>query len=836
MSERVPLGSTYRMQLSGVGFERARLQVGYLANLGIETLYVSPVFAAVPGSSHGYDVIDPCRLDPSLGTDAQFEGLLGELDRHQMRLLIDIVPNHMATDPTNAWWWDVLRRGENSHDASTFDIDWSQHAGRVMVAKLRAPLSELSDTVTYVGRGARRTMEIGGQRFPLAPGTSTRRGLQGVLERQHYVPAYWRLGDREGNCRRFFDIDGLIGVRVEDPRVFERTHEFLLALGRDERIAGWRVDHVDGLTDPATYLVRLASASAATRKTPATVLVEKILADDEDVPRAWEIDGTTGYEFSNLVGGLFVNGDGVRFLAHVGRDMTGASSSFDELAEEGKREVLATSFASALHRLVRLSMATLDERCPGHDLASADLASALVEVTVRLDVYRTYFSAESTNRSDEVRLARALGEARSHLRGEPARALERIGEALATPRGVGWELVERWQQLTGAVMAKGVEDTATYRYAGLLSHAEVGCDPERASVEPEDFHQLIRRRQPHPSTLNTTSTHDSKRSEDARARLFTLSEVHEEWARLVARWHRRYGEVASNDIGPDAHDELVAYQSLVCLWPLDGDTLSPALRRRVQDYVVKAAREAKRHTRWTDPDARYERSLRGFIARLSRDDRFTRELGRFMARVGPAAATNSLAMTVLKCVASGVPDFYQGSELWDFALTDPDNRRPVDYELRRAVLARLTSVIDAPDGRVALAKSLVANWRNGEVKLYVSHVLLALRQTQPELFVRGSYEVLDVRGPLAKHVVAIARCHGPQCVIAVVPRQTLGLTGPGRFPLGAPVWGEETWVRAPHGAPATFTNIFTGAIAATSRGRLKVGECLSKFPISVLVG
>jgi (1->4)-alpha-D-glucan 1-alpha-D-glucosylmutase len=825
------LGSTYRLQLSGLGFDGARSLVGYLSDLGVETLYVSPILTAAPGSTHGYDVIDPTRLDPALGTPHQFEKLLKELDAHGMRLLIDIVPNHMACQRANEWWWDVLRNGRTSKFASTFDIDWSRHVGRVLVPTLGAPLAELLDSITYAGQGSDRVMEIGGEDFPLAPGTRTGSDLNAVLARQHYQPAYWRLSNHEGNYRRFFDIDGLIGVRVEDDDVFERTHELLAALGSDERIAGWRVDHVDGLSDPGAYLSKLASKTTAGRVDEPVVLVEKILARDEQLPRSWSADGTTGYEFANLAGGLFVNERGARRLTTTGYHMTGVRQTFYELGIEAKREAIAHSFDAALERLARLAMNALNEARPGHDLSWFDVRRALSELTVRLDVYRTYVTPDGAEPRDLDRLVRARDAASLVLDGEARRAVLLVADVLIVP-GVGLELAQRWQQLSGAVMAKGVEDTATYRFSGLLSHADVGCDPDRASASPQAFHQLARRHQRQPLSLNATSTHDSKRSEDARSRLFTLSELPEAWTELVTDWHHRLAPL--DRVGPDAHDEIVIYQSLFALWPEGATRLSRQVVQRVQDYIVKAAREAKCHTRWTDPDTSYERALRSQVSALARDQQFCSEMSRFVERIGPAAATNSLAMMVLKCVAPGVPDFYQGSELWDFSLTDPDNRRPVDFALRRALLDRLPDVDATPSQRLRASRQLLAGWPHGALKLYLTRQMLSLRKQHGDLFAYGAYEVLDVTGPRAEHVVAITRRRGREWVLAVVARQTVAVARPGHFATGERAWSARTTIRLPLNAPTQYYDVFTGATLTLARGRLNVADCLRELPVAVV--
>jgi malto-oligosyltrehalose synthase len=840
------------VQLPGLGFAGAAGLVDYLDQLGVETLYVSPVLAAVPGSTHGYDVVDPTRLDPALGTVADFEALLAALARHDMRLLIDIVPNHMAVHPENAWWWDVLEGGEHAASAPIFDIDWSAQGGRVLVPTLAEPLRSLLDrgAARITSGGGRRELVLDGQRFPLAPASvpgravRARRELEAVLARQHFRPAYWRLSRDEVNYRRFFDIDGLIGVRVEDPGVFDITHRCILELARDERIAGWRVDHVDGLADPGAYLSRLRAEVSARRTAPAVLLIEKILAPGETVRRRWEEDGTTGYEFAAVAGGLFVDPRGAALIERAGAEMAGEPRTFAELALASKREVIDRSFRAPVGQLVRLTTRALDTDRPGHDLSAASTGDALRELTVHLDAYRTYLDAGPVDRHDMTRLQRAAGVAAPVLGPEGRRALALVCAGLASSGAdrasdALWrEVARRWQQLSGAVMAKGVEDTATYRYPGLLGHAEVGCDAGRPATSPPAFHAAIGSRgRRHPSSLNATSTHDSKRSEDVRARLFALSELPDEWNRLVARWHRRHAPVIERAGGPDGHDELVAYQTLAAMWPTGRAQLSPEECTRVQQYMVKAAREGARRTGWSDPDVRYEGSLRTFVQRLSRSRRepFGSEMERLVGRIGPAAATNSLALTVLKAVCPGVPDVYQGTELWAFSLTDPDNRRPVDFGRRRALLAGLPGDEIPPAARQAGARALLADWTDGRIKLHVLRSLLTVRRAQPALFDRAAYRPLATSGPLRDHAVAVTRRHRRQWLVAVVPRLMLEAAGPGRFPTGTRLWG-KTAVQLPAGAPVRFTDVLTGASVDAQGGALDAGRALATLPVAVLSG
>jgi (1->4)-alpha-D-glucan 1-alpha-D-glucosylmutase len=817
-----PLGSTYRLQLNGLGFSGARQLVGYLSDLGIETMYLSPILEAVPGSNHGYDVINPTKLDPALGSPEEFEALLAELDAHDMRALIDIVPNHMAAHHANEWWWDTLRQGQSSPYATTFDIDWSRHVGRVLVPTLPRPLEDLLDSIAYGGDGPDRVIEIGDQKFPLAPGTHTGSDLGTVLSRQHYQPSYWRLSNREGNYRRFFDIDGLIGVRVEAPGVFDRTHDFVTSLA-DDRVAGWRVDHVDGLTDPRGYLERLAAVPAPARTTRPIVLIEKIVARDEALAKSWRTDGTTGYEFGDRVGGLFVNERGAQSLADD-------SPSFNDLSHQAKREVIANSFDAALERLARLSLRSLNEFHPGHDLSWFDVRRALTEISVSLDVYRTYFANSQPDDDDRERLERAARTAATTLSGESRRAVSLIADVLGATSGASLELVQRWQQLTSAAMAKGAEDTATYRYRGLLSHAEVGCDPDHPSYSVSEFHEYASERRSSPLSLSATSTHDSKRSEDSRARLFVLSELSKEWGALVNKWQRR-SRVSGQNF--ELEDELRAYQSFVCVWSNAEPRPSRAVTRRIQDYAIKAAREAKCRTSWTDPDDLYERTLRRFVSSLASDDRFVAEMSRFMAKISSAAVTNSLATLVLKCVAPGVPDFYQGLELFHYTLTDPDNRRPIDFASRRALLSRLPNRDDQSE-RSSFVRALFQEGDSGALKLYVTRNLLHLRRAHRDLFASGSYQGLAVTGSLKAHCVALARTHHDQWVLACVPRQTAALARAGHYLAGIE-WG-NTAVRLPKDAPTTFVDVLTGEQVRTNRGRLELAQCFADAPISVLLG
>ncbi len=801
-------GSTYRLQLAGIGFDGARRLVPYLSDLGVQTLYVSPVLTAAPGSTHGYDVTDPTRIDPALGGAEGLEALLAELDAHGMALLVDIVPNHMAAVADNPWWWDLLRFGRSSRYADHFDVDWPAAGGRVLRPVLGRPLAEVlaAGELSVVGRGGRRVLAYYDQRFPVDPATPAGLDVAAVVDRQHYRLAYWRLAGTDGNYRRFFDIDGLVGVRVEDPAVYDDTHRLVLQLAADPRVAGVRVDHVDGLADPAAYLRRLRADLPAA----STLVVEKILARDEDLPRSWPVDGTTGYELADLVDGLLTDGSGAEALAGV--------RSFEVLAAAAKARALAGPFQGQLGRLAALAAAAVPA---GSDLAEVDIARALAALTVALPVYRTYLDGGRPSATDRRLLARTAEGARV-TDGEGRRALAAVVDGLLSADPAWSAVARRWQQLTGAVAAKGVEDTALYRFDGLLAAAEVGGHPAHPTVSVDEFHRAMTRRP--RGGLNATSTHDTKRSEDVRARLSVLSELPDHWGAVVRRWHRRYQPwVAAHGTAPARHHRDLLYQSVVGTWPLEGDGGRDYLGR-LQEYVVKAAREGKQRTSWVDPDPRYERALTGFVRHLLADERSRADVDRLVAAVGPAGATNALAMTVLRCTVPGVPDTYQGTELWDPSLVDPDNRRPVDFDARRRWLAALP--LPAAD--------LLAGWRDGGVKLAVLRQLLHLRRDRPAVFASGTYEPLAAAGPAAAHVVAFARRRARRPVLVVVPRLPFTVAGPRRFPLGPAVWGTTSVGLGP-AAPTRWTDVLSGVEVTARRGRLAVADVLGTLPVAVLV-
>ena len=820
---RVPT-STYRLQFRpSFTFDHARRLAGYLRRLGVGDLFASPVFEARPGSEHGYDVVDPGRLRSELGGDAGFDRLADELERQDLGLLLDVVPNHMAASDRNPWWWDVLQHGRRSPYASFFDIDWAAGSGQVLLPVLGGPFGEAlenGELVLSVSEVGEPLLEYHEHRFPLDPRSYEGRAedlpalngrvgdprsfdiLESLVNHQHYRLADWRIAAQEIDYRRFFDISDLVTLRMEDPAVFDAAHELVLRLTRNGQVNGLRVDHVDGLFDPAWYLARLQERLGG----DGYVVVEKILGRDEDLPEQWPIAGTTGYEFSDLAEGLFVDPSGVERLqaAHarfVGGGRRGwPDPSFDELAARCKLLVLDLLFAGEGRTLAAHLYGLSSEDRGGRDLTEDELQRALVEVMAWLPVYRTYTTGSPVADTDRRVVERAVREAVRRAPDELRRAVEFTGRVLTldTPDGADrstvreWvRFVGQWQRLTGPVTAKGVEDTALYRWDGLLSRSEVGAEPSRPAVAVDEFHRRMReRRRRWPGSLNAGSTHDSKRSEDVRARLHVLSELPDEWARRLQRWRRMNREHARRVRGlvavPDPSFELHLYQSMVGVWPLDASERGD-LVPRVQEYAIKAAREAKVHTSWIAQDGPYERAVRGWVRAVLGSPRFRGDLESFVDRIAVGGATNSLGAVALRATAPGVPDVYQGTELWSFSVVDPDNRRPVDFEERVGVLDAIEQ-LERELGRPALSKALAASWRDGRIKLHVLRTLLQLRRDREELFSGGAYVPLEVTGRRRANVVAFARRSGRRWSVTLVPRLAAGFARGDRFPTGARAW------------------------------------------------
>lgn len=809
-----PLTATYRLQFSrDFTFEDARRLVPYLRDLGVSHLYASPIFQARPGSTHGYDVVDHDAINPELGGEPGFRRLVEALHEAGLGVIADIVPNHAGVGGVgNTRWQDVLELGRRSRNARFFDIDWN--AGPLVLPILEAPLGDVVANggikVDLDREAGRFHLAYGENRLPLRPvsvarllrSTAERLGkpeleslaaewselettraaasgrkakrdrllnfltdpdlresldaemaaadVEAVAGEQHYKLMFWREGAAEINYRRFFDITDLAGLRVEEPSVFEAVHRLPLALVREGWLDGLRVDHIDGLADPAAYCRKLRAEVGP----DVTIHLEKILGVDEPL-RDWPVDGTTGYETLNLINGLFVDPTGYRRLAL-------ARGSADPVDVEAriravKREILERSFSAELDVLARLG-ADLSRRA-GHPVRLGTLREIVVGLISALPVYRTYVTDRASD-EDRVLLQNAATLARAGLSRGERRALVTLVDLFlngATDPEAA-EFIRRFQQLSGPAMAKGYEDTELYRFIGLSSVNEVGSHLTHPTTSIDRFHAVCadtaaRRLR----SLTPLSTHDTKRGADTRARLNVLSEMADEWLDLSASWHARHralrGPGQAGGDAPDRTDEDLVYQTLLGVWPVTAD--------RIEAYLLKAMREAKRRTTWVDRNEPYEQAVVEFARRLVEDDAgagFRADLDRLLERVAPAGRLNGLAQTVLQMTIPGVPDIYRGSEYFEHVLVDPDNRRPVDWD------ARVRS-LDEGSG------TSVAEDEIGTVKQRTIASLLALRRELGPLFSDGTYDALPVAG--AQDVIAFARRLDGRAVVTVAATRAL---------------------------------------------------------------
>ncbi|MEJ0019845.1 MAG: malto-oligosyltrehalose synthase [Acetobacteraceae bacterium] len=845
----VPL-ATMRLQLHrDFTFADAIGVVPYLATLGVSHLYASPILTARPGSMHGYDVIDPTRVNPELGGEAGLRDLVRCLREAGIGLIVDIVPNHMAAGgQENPWWGDVLRLGRASPYAAFFDIDWERGGGKLLAPFLGEPYGEAlrSGTLSLATGDGVPEIRYYDTRFPVRPDDHAeiadapagafdptieagRERLHRLLERQHYRLAWWRSAGDLINWRRFFDINGLAGVRVEDPPVFDAVHETLLRLYGEGLIDGVRVDHVDGLADPPGYCRRLRERLDAlaplrppgTPSGPAWLVIEKILGAGETLPGDWNVHGTSGYDFMDEVGAVLHDAAGAAPLRRLWSATSGRPADFAVEEEVARREVLDRAFAAqrdaAVDALHRMAMARLETR----DVTPAALRRALGALLAHFPVYRSYGSGHRS----EV-LTRSAAAAAQHCR--PADRpvlglLERWLGQEATPQAA-----IRFQQLSAPLAAKAVEDTAFYRYGVLLSRNEVGADIHRFAATPAEFHAACLARLAHfPDAMLATATHDHKRGEDVRARLAVLSEIPSEWQAAMERWfalnapHRRFGDAAMA-----AGDEAMLYQMIVGAWPGAGEALDD-FTERLAEWQLKALREAKLATDWEAPDLDYEEAARSFLYTIMNDRAFVTEAETFVRRIEAAGVVNGLAQTLLKLTVPGVPDFYQGTEFWDRSLVDPDNRRPVDF-------ARRIAAAEANEAPPALAPA----WRDGRVKQAVIRRALALRTECPDLFARGSYRPLAVAGAQSERVVAFARADG--CVV-VVPRLVASLLADARnvegrsilIPPGA--WGDTVLHLPDDLAGRPMRDRLSGAVHAPLGPQAPVAALLGRFPLALLV-
>jgi len=822
--------ATYRVQLNAdFDLDAAAELAPYLRDLGLSHLYCSPYLQAAPGSTHGYDVADPTRVNEELGGADAHARLCAALAAHGLGQLLDIVPNHMAVVRENPWWWDVLEHGPSSRYARYFDVDWAAEDERGQNVVLLPVLGDHYGRELEAGRirlerdGDALRVRYHEHVFPTSPGSldvlfgavqgaarspdaidaAIERAnadpdlLDAVMSRQHYRLAHWRIASEELGYRRFFNIDTLIGMRAEREEVFRDMHARVLEWLDEGVLDGVRVDHIDGLYDPLGYLERLRAACPR-----AWLLVEKILEPGEALPADWPVAGTTGYEFNHVAGALFVNPAAEGPMTAAYAELTGEDPDYDALVRRSKHDVLQDLLGSDVNRLTSL----LQEICARHrryrDYTREDLREALKEVVACFPVYRTYVrpGPDRVTDADVRSVGLAIERAKRERADIDPDLLDFVRDLLLKREGgvLETELAMRFQQLTGPAMAKGVEDTAFYRYHRFIALNEVGGAPDRFGHSPDEFHAWAAATLARwPQTMLSTSTHDTKRSEDVRMRLAVLSEIPDRWRGAVARWvgmnerHRRNGL-------PDRNAEYLLYQTLVGAWPIDAG--------RVKAFMTKAAREAKRQTSWHRPDEEYERALDAFTDAVLGDEAFVADLEGFVAPLVEPGRVNSLALVLLKLTAPGVPDFYRGTELWDLSLVDPDNRRPVDYVLRRRLLGEL-------DGMTP--EDVLARRDEGLPKLWLIRQGLRMRREYQTAFAAGEYRPLEAAGARREHVIAFRR---GEPIVSVAPRWPLSLDGD---------W-QDTRIALP---PGNWRNVLTDE---EWRGGVPVAGLLRSFPVALL--
>jgi (1->4)-alpha-D-glucan 1-alpha-D-glucosylmutase len=767
---RTPV-STYRLQIrKGFTLFDAAETVPYLHSLGVDWVYLSPVLTAEQGSDHGYDVTDPSAVDPERGGPEGLAAVSKAARAAGMGVLIDIVPNHVgvATPVQNPWWWSLLKEGRKSRYAEAFDVDWDLAAGRI-----RLPVLGSDDDLDQleIKDGELRYYD---HRFPLAEGTYGEGDApRDVHARQHYELIGWRRADNELNYRRFFAVNTLAGVRVEIPAVFDEAHQEVVRWFREDLADGLRIDHPDGLADPEGYLRRLREVTGG-----AYLLIEKILEPGEQLPPSFECEGTTGYDALADVDRVLVDPRGQEPLDRLDASLRGGEpADYQDMIRGTKRRVTDGILHSEILRLARL--------VPGDAGVAIDAgADALAEIIAAFPIYRTYLPEGAEVLKEACELA-------ARRRPELDEAIQALQPLLLD---TDLELARRFQQTSGMVMAKGVEDTAFFRYNRLGTLTEVGADPTEFAVEPNEFHARLARRQAElPLSMTTLSTHDTKRSEDTRARISVISEVAGEWEKALDRLR----ELAPL---PDGPLSALLWQAIAGAWP--------ASRERLQYYALKAAREAGNSTNWTDPAPAFEEKLKAAVDAVFDNPAVQAEVEALVGLLEPYGASNSLAAKLVQLTMPGVPDVYQGTEFWDRSLTDPDNRRPFSFDDRRAALEQLD------------AGELPPSFTDERTKLLVTSRALRLRRDRPELFT--GYRPVLASGPAAGHLLAFDRG---------TPAATGAMTLATRLPYGLEQSGG--WRDTAVELKTPMKDELTGA--GFGPGTVKIADIFRSFPVALLV-
>lgn len=795
--------------------------IPYLVSMGIGAVYASPLFVAVPGSNHGYDITDPLRFNPEIGNAEEFTKIIRKLKNRNIGWIQDIVPNHMAFHPQNPWLRDVLKNGTASEYARFFDIDWDHPAykNKVMVPVLADSLENcisMGQLVTVADSGE-ISLDYSGFILPINESTIVELAgnkyspqefskkinadkilFKSLLAKQHYVLTHWQETESSINFRRFFTINGLISLRMDDPSVFDSYHEFILKMVREGKIGGLRLDHIDGLKKPAWYISMLRAAVGE----ETYIIAEKILEADERLDISWPIQGSTGYDFMTFTGGLFT-GTGISRIASFYTKTTGMAVNTANHIYEKKTAVLQSGFTGDLENICRLI----------HDNKLIPLSSSITyesvkaavgEFLVYCPVYKLYSDRMPLMPADRISTDAIIEKA---IKSKPSlkpslialRNLFSSREGTSNPAIA--DLFLRMMQYTGPLMAKGVEDTAMYNYTMFIARNEVGDSISAPPLTIQKFHLLmIDRRDSFPASLNATATHDTKRGEDSRARLAVLSDIPDDWIRFYSDWNRisaKYTVEAANTVIPDENEKYFIAQTILGALPMDGKHDS-MYKERLNEYLRKALREAKIHSDWNNPDNEYEEAVISFTNNMLIDKSFQNHIKPLFEKLRDFGIVNSLSQIVLKCTCPGIPDFYQGTELWDLSFVDPDNRRPVDFDLRKKTLNELKK--NFRNDQVTFFSRLYRDRFSGSIKLWLIHRLMSERAGNKEMFVNASYLPLETNGPLKSKILAFARVDHKMWYLIIVPLHMASE--------GGSVFSPHLQIRLPLHAPRKWTSVW----------------------------
>jgi (1->4)-alpha-D-glucan 1-alpha-D-glucosylmutase len=841
--------SSYRIQLhQDFSFQQTRKLVSYFADLGISHLYLSPIFEANAGSNHGYDALNPDVVSQERGGDQEFGKLVAAVRKSPLQgIILDIVPNHLACSWKNPAFWDVLKHGKKSAYWKVFDFKTSDPVKTPIVLPVlgkpchTALLSNEISLVRYKGEWAVKYFE---SYFPLNKASEKLLAqnksktlsnvplkiLTQVLEQQYYSLQDWRTGSRSINYRRFFDVNELIALRMEDPKVFSWFHKKLFSLmKKHSEIQGLRIDHIDGLLQPDEYLKRLS------QHTP-HIWVEKILGEKESLTFETPILGSTGYEFSNTASRLFIHLPGLLSLhSHYINKIDGRWKRFHDCVYDSKKEILESHFTADLEYLTGLFFGISQKSRKYHNKFTKDeLAEVIEEVTASLRVYRSYAKKGEPLHSRWVDEALVEAEGRGVIKSPLAFAWFR--QALLDRKSSIPELyqaIKRWEQLSGPVMAKGLEDTALYRYCPLLSLNGVGGEPDWFGDGAQEYHSAqIEKLRTFPLAMSTSSTHDTKRSEDVRSRIHLLSEVSSHWIKF-------FDELSKESSFQEKLPRRVSYfilETILGTWPMDGK-ISKAYMDRIKAYAVKASREAKSETSWSHVNAEFEALLLRYVSHVlepgsNKEKKSFARLKIFAEKITYFGAFNSLGLLTLKATSPGLADFYQGCELWDLSLVDPDNRRPVDYKLRVKVLRQVEREYQQSPRQ--LLTRLTLNWRSGEIKLFLTWRLLAMRNKYPQLFLQGDYIPVKTAGKYAAYFVSYLRRFEDQWLWIIVPRFLSRVEQPTEALLLDRLLQSKLTFSLPADAPKKWEHIFSNTVVNSELAGLS--QIFADAPIAVLRG